>query len=287
MNADVMQASGIGERGRQSLRKRRFLMPVDHGPPDHQSIAGKKREQVTEVVEPLMGEVDEEHVGLGKEGVVVGPSAAVAISDNQRCVGVAASGDDVLQILTQVGDGGAVEVPHDGGLYRAVGERQTQVRPDAGVRIVHHKATTKACPVRFDEVHGRLSLPAKACAEVGRARVECVRKSVFFDARDGALVAVPRQDNSEVSNAKLPRDTPVHTDDADVWELIEHGLSDGLLMGLGLGFEFDQQDVTLNFMRGRKEGFELLQHRIVKTFAPMLRAAFQRWAFDRCMPLVP
>ncbi|GIR77122.1 MAG: hypothetical protein CM15mP79_0590 [Methanobacteriota archaeon] len=32
-------------------------------------------------------------------------------------------------------------------------------------------------------------------------------------------------------------------------------LSDGaLLMGLGLGFEFDQQDVTLNFMRGRKEG---------------------------------
>ena len=110
---------------------------------------------------------------------------------------------------------------------------------------------------------------------------------MFFDARDGALVAVPRQDNSEVSNAKLPRDAPVHTDDTDVWELIEHGLSDGLLMGLGLGFEFDQQDVTLNFMRGRKEGFDLFQHHMVKTSAPMLRAAFQRWAFDRCMPLVP
>lgn len=262
-------------------------MSVDHGPTDHQSITGKKREQVTEVVKSLMWKIDEEHVGLCKEGVVVGPSAAVAIANNQRCVGVGASGDDVLQILTQVVYGGAVEVPHDGGLYRAMGERQTQVRPDAGIRIVHHEATTKACPVRFDEVHGRLSLPTEACAEVGRARVERVRKSVFFDARDGALVAVPRQDNTEVSNAKLPRDAPVHTNDADVGELIEHGLGDGLLMGLGLGFKFDQQDVTLNFMCGRKEGSNLFQHRVVKTFAPMLWAAFQRRAFDRCMPLVP
>ena len=262
-------------------------MPVDDGPTDHQSIAGKKREQVTKVVEPLMWEVNEEHVGLGKEGVVVGPSAAVAIANNQRCVKVGASGDDVLQILAQVVYGGAVEVPHDGGLYRAMGERQTQVRPDAGIRIVHHQATTKACPVRFDEVHGRLSLPAEACAEVGRARVERVRKSVFFDARDGALIAVPRQDNTEVSNAKLPRDASVHTNDADVGELIEHGLSDGLLIGLGLGLEFDQQDVSLNFMRGRKEGSNLFQHRVIKTFAPMLRAAFQRRALHRCMPLVP
>ena len=262
-------------------------MPVDHGPTDHQSIAGKKREQVTEVVEPLMREVNEEHVGLGKEGVFIGPSAAVAIADNQRCVGVVASGDDVLQILAQVGNGGAVEVPHDGGLYRSMGERQTKVGSDAGIRIVHHEATTKARPVRFDEVHGRLSLPTEACAEVSRARVERVRKSVFFDARDGALVAVPRQDNTEVSNAKLPRDAPVHTNDADVGELIEHGLGDGLLMGLGFGFKFDQQDVTLNFMCGRKERSNLFQHRSVKAFAPVLRAAFQRRAFDRCMPLVP
>ena len=160
----------------------------------------------------------------------------------------------MLQILAQVGDGGAVEVPHNGGLYRAMGERQTEVRPDTGIRIVHHEATTKARPVRFNEVHGRLSLPAEARAEVGRARVERVRKSVFFDGRDGALVAVPRQDNTEVSNAKLPRDAPVHADEADVRELIEHGLSDGLLIGLGLGLKFDQQDVPLNFMRGRKEG---------------------------------
>ena len=70
-------------------------------------------------------------------------------------------------------------------------------------------------------------------------------------------------------------------------ELIEHGLSDGLLIGLGLGLEFDQQDVPLNFMRGRKEGSDLFQHRSVKAFAPVLRAAFQRRAFHRRMPLVP
>ena len=39
-------------------QKASFLMPVDDGPTDHQSIAGKKREQVTRW-SSLMWEVDE------------------------------------------------------------------------------------------------------------------------------------------------------------------------------------------------------------------------------------